>query len=281
MLVYNIFMQKIVIDEQLNGLTIKQLFEKLQYSTSQIKRLKYDGEILVNGASRTVRYTLNLGDIVTLRTFNRHKTPKFAPVAANVLFADEYLYVAYKPYGVASHPDRTHKNDTLGNMLSTAFGEGFTLRIITRLDKTTSGLVLGALDEITAEKLNEMQKSHQITKQYIALAEGTLTQNGEINLPLLRLDTENKTVVSEQGKQAVTKYEVIENRQNQTLLRVYPLTGRTHQIRAHLSAIGYPIAGDESYGAKPDDRIKLHCERITFTHPYGGKTVDIVSPIEF
>ena len=166
-------------------------------------------------------------------------------------------------------------------MLSATFGEGFELRIITRLDKTTSGLVLGAFDEITAEKLNEMQRIHRITKQYVALVEGLLTQNGEINLPLARLDNENKTVVSEQGKQAVTKYEVIENRQNKTLLRVYPLTGRTHQIRAHLSAIGCPIVGDELYGAKPNDRIKLHCERIMFTHPYSGKTVDIVSPIEF
>lgn len=274
-------MQKIVIDEQLNGLTIKQLFEKLQYSTSQIKRLKYDGEILVNGELCTVRRALKTGDIVTLRTFNRLETPAFAPFAANVLFADEYLYVASKPYNVATHPDRTHKNDTFGNMLATAFGEGFELRIITRLDKTTSGLVLGAFDGITAEKLNVLQKRHEITKRYIALVEGILTKNGEINLPLLRLDNENKTIVSKQGKPAVTKYEIVENRQSQTLLCLYPLTGRTHQIRAHLSALGHPIVGDELYGASHGDRLKLHCERITFTHPYTGKTVDIVSTIEF
>lgn len=274
-------MKQTVIDGDLCGLTIKRFLEESGYSTSQIKRFKYNGEISVNGKPQTVRYVLEKGDVLTLRTFSRLQSPQPARDKAKIIYADEYLYVAEKPYGVATHPDRAHKNNTFGNMLAAAFGQDFELRIITRLDKTTSGLVLGALDEITAEKLNAMQLKHEIRKEYAALVEGRVTQGGEINLPLLRLDKQNKTAVSEQGKPAVTKYRVEEIRQNCTLLRVFPLTGRTHQIRAHLSAIGHPVIGDETYGAGKADRIKLHCRSIAFVHPFTGEIVEVRSPIDF
>ena len=264
-----------------NGLTLKEYLAEQGYSTTQIKRFKYGGEITVNGAPQTVRYVLKTGDTLTLASVDRLATPAFAQETAEILYADEYLYVANKPYGVAIHPDRAHKEETFGNMLATHFGNGFQLRIVTRLDKTTSGLVLGALDEVTAHKLNDLQLQHGITKAYVALVEGNvLPDSGEITLPLARLDGQNKTVADVNGKPSDTLYQVL-RRGDTTLLSVTPLTGRTHQIRAHLSAIGHPIVGDTLYGGSTAKRIMLHCEKLCFVHPFTGKQVEITSPIDF
>lgn len=178
------------------------------------------------------------------------------------------------------HPDRTHRNETFGNRLATTFGDGFCLRIITRLDKTTSGLALGALDEITAQKLNEMQQRHAIEKTYVARVRGSFdAQNGRIDLPLRRDDKRNKTVVADDGKPATTLWKVLNG--EPSLLQVTPLTGRTHQIRAHLSAIGHPIVGDELYGGTPAERVMLHCCRLKFTHPITGENIDVSSDENF
>ena len=269
------------ITEQQDGITLKQFLSQQGYSTTQVKRFKYGGEMTVNGKSVTVAQILKAGDTLTLSTDERLETPVFASKPAEILFADQYLYVAVKPYGVPTHPDRAHRDETFGNMLATSFGADFQLRIVTRLDKTTSGLVLGALDEITAQKLNTLQQNHGIVKNYVALVEGRVETDGEITLPLTRLDGQNKTVVDvENGKYSRTVYQIRERRDNTTLLSVTPLTGRTHQIRAHLAAIGHPIVGDVLYGAEPHGRIMLHCEKLTFTHPYTGEQLEIVSPIE-
>lgn len=261
--------------------TLKQYLTDKGYSTSQIKRFKYDGSICVNGQPVTVRYVLQQGDVLQLTSNERLTTPTFSERKAQILYQDEYLYVANKPYGVAIHPDRAHNTDTFGNMLATVFGQGFQLRIITRLDKTTSGLVLGALDEVTAQKLNEMQLHHQITKTYACLVEEIVDIDGEIDMPLSRVDGHNKTIVDTKGKPSRTLYRVVDKQIDKTLLQVTPVTGRTHQIRAHLSAIGHPICGDVLYGATPADRIALHCEKLRFTHPYTQKTVQITAPIEW
>lgn len=281
-ILYNITMKlTLTVTTTEQGLTIKEYLAKQGYSTTQTKRFKYGGKISVNGQSVTVRYVLKEGDVLTLATDDRLATPTFASQSAEVLFADQYLYVANKPYGAPIHPDRAHKTDTFGNMLATSFGANFQLRIVTRLDKTTSGLVLGAFDEVTAQKLNDLQQQHGIAKTYLALVEGNVTNSGKITLPLARLDGQNKTVVDKNGKQSQTIYTVVEKRESTTLLSVTPLTGRTHQIRAHLSAIGHPIVGDTLYGANPAERIMLHCEKIAFTHPYTNEQIEIASNIDF
>ena len=273
----------VIVTAQYDGTTIKEYLSEQGYSTTQIKRFKYSGEISVNGEPVTVRRILKEGDVLTLATEERLSTPEIAACPAEIVYADKYLYVAKKQYGVAIHPDRTHKTDTFGNMLAASFGTNFQLRIITRLDKTTSGLVLGALDEVTAEKLNSLQQSHGITKIYSALVEGIVQDdNGEIDLPLARIDSENKTVVDfDNGKPSKTRYGVRKINKNTTLLTVTPLTGRTHQIRAHIAAIGHPIVGDTLYGAMPAERIMLHCERLIFIHPYTGERIDVDSPADF
>ena len=123
-----------VIPDDFSG-TVADFFAQKGFSTTQIKRFKFGGSILVNGTPATVRKKLFAGDRLDLSSCE--KSPPLAPsdVKADVLFADEYLYVAVKPYGIAVHPDRAHKTDTLGNRLAASFGEDFRLHVVTRLDK--------------------------------------------------------------------------------------------------------------------------------------------------
>ena len=260
-----------VVNNQLDGKTIKQYFEMEGFSTTEIKRFKYDGHIWANGQSVTVRYQMKLGDNMEFVTNERLQTPPMAQTPATILYADEHLYIAYKPYGVAIHPDLAHHTETFGNMLATAFGKKFTLHIVTRLDKTTDGLVLGALDEITAQRLNDMQYHHKIEKTYHAIVEGHLVGQGKIDLPLARIG--NKTVADDGGKHALSFYQTLHNYLDTTLVQLTLGTGRTHQLRAHLAAIGHPIVGDKLYGATTSGQIKLTCVKLAFVHPHTGKDV--------
>lgn len=263
-----------------NGKTIRQLFAEMKLSATTIKKFKYDGVIDVNGSVQNVNYVLKCGDLLTLVANERAMHPEKAALSAKIAYVDDFLYIADKPYNLNTHPDRAHREDTLGNRLSTTFGEDFALRIVTRLDKTTSGLVLGALDAVTAERLNDMQLRHEIAKTYIAAVHGQFEQRqGQIDLPLLRVDEQNKTVCDCSGKAACTVYSVVNYNPEQdvTIVRLCPLTGRTHQLRAHMAALGHPLVGDVLYGGKPADRIYLHCMQLTFVHPVTGKTIDVTS----
>ncbi len=264
-----------VVDSATAGKTIKQYFEEQNLSTTEIKRFKYYGHIWANGKPVTVRYVMQPGDNMEFVTNQRLQTPTFAQQPAKILYADDCLYVAYKPYGVAIHPDLKHHEETFGNMLATAFGTDFQLHVITRLDKTTDGLVLGALDEITAQKLNEMQLRHQIEKTYVAKVEGILSGSGKIDFALSRQN--DKTVVDENGKNALTFYTAIGHDNDTTLVRLALGTGRTHQLRAHLSAIGHPIVGDTVYGAKTTGNVQLHCVKLEFIHPYTHEQISVMS----
>ncbi len=264
------------------GKTLRQCLQERGFSATQVRRYKFGGKITVNGREVQVNYVLQDGDVVCLTCPDLLQTPQFAPQPANVLFEDEYLYVAEKPYGMPIHPDRAHKNGTLGNALATHFGNGFQLHIVTRLDKTTSGLVLGALNAETANLLNAMQQRHEICKEYQARVEGVLPNaQGKIALPLMRIDEQNKTVVDDGGKYACTKFWVEKQTENSAFVWAIPVTGRTHQIRAHFAATRHPVCGDVLYGAQPDGRIELHCAKISFVHPVTHEKVQIALPAEF
>lgn len=263
-----------------DGKTINQIFAEKGYSTELVKKFKYDGEIAINGKHCTVRQVLKTGDVLTLVANENALHPVPAEVPAEIVYADEYLYVAAKPYGINTHPDLAHREGSLANGLSAYFGEDFALRIVTRLDRTTSGLVLGALDPVTAEKLNAMQLRHEIAKRYVAVVCGTPPETcGTIRLPLLRDDEHNKTIVADNGKQSTTEYRIISTlpERNLAVIALTPHTGRTHQLRAHLAAVGCPILGDVLYGGTLADRIYLHCRSLGFAHPVTGKQVYVTS----
>lgn len=268
------------VTDDFNG-NIKEFCQKQGFSTTQIKRFKYNGSICVNGQPCTVRKGLCAGDFVEL-CCNEELDPVLpGKDAATILFCDDYLFVADKPFGIPVHPDRKYKEGTFGNMLAAAFGEDFRLRIVTRLDKTTSGLVLGARNEICASALNDLQLRHEIHKTYYAKVQGELVGAGNINLPLGRLDEQNKTVVDAKGKEALTSYQALFFDGTSTIVMLRPHTGRTHQLRAHMAAIGHPICGDELYGGSAADRIYLHCAKLEFVHPFSRENICVESPCPF
>lgn len=280
--VYNVGMKLTInIDAAHDGKTIKQLFAEKGYSLELIKKFKYDGAIEVNGERKTVRWVLREGDLLVLEANESAAHPVPAETPAVIVYADNYLYLADKPYGINTHPDRAHKDDTLANRLATTFGADFVMHVTTRLDRTTSGLVLGAFDTLTAEKLNSMQLRHEIHKTYLAVAEGIVKDDhDEVALPLARADEQNKTVVRGDGKPSLTEYRVLQRLYDKNLTEVslVPHTGRTHQLRAHMAAIGHPLLGDVLYGGNEADRIYLHCTALDFVHPITGERIVKQSP---
>lgn len=272
----------ITVTDQINGMTIKQyLTDILRLSRTNIIALKTETcGITVNNEHVTVRHILRTGEMLQLTL--PEKSHNVQPINGHIdiVYRDEYLYAVHKVQGMPTHPDRKHRTDTLGNLIVAEFGADIPLHIVTRLDKDTEGLVLGALDRITKRLLTEQLQNNQIHKTYIALCKGTLPNNcGQITLPLL--SNGQRTVVNNKGKSALTNYKVLKHSNNISLVQLNPVTGRTHQLRAHLSAIGCPIVGDCIYGDgnTQGNTLKLFMQSLQFVHPHSGQSMDINLPL--
>ncbi len=202
---------------------------------------------------------------------DRQYTPLALPV--DVLYEDEGLIVLNKPSGLPTHPSLAHPSYSLGNVFASLGScKGLVFRPINRLDKDTSGVVFAAKNRYVASTLPPL-----ITKRYIALAHGQVhPPQDEINLPIDRLYTDSvKRGVMEGGQTAHTIYNVLGYGNNYTVLELELLTGRTHQIRVHLSHIGHPLLGDTLYGGRADliSATALHCHTATVRDYAGGFTV--------
>lgn len=194
-----------------------------------------------------------------------------------ILFQDKYLLIINKPSGLLSVPGKELK-DSVELRLIEKFKSEFVPKLLHRLDMATSGIIIFAKTKRAHKHLQKQFLNRTIKKRYIALLDGELIEKeGEIDLPL-RVDFENRPyqmVCYEHGKASITKYEVIEVKNGKTLVYFYPLTGRTHQLRVHAShkkGLNTPIFGDLLYGKKAN-RLHLHAEKITFTHPIENKEI--------
>ena len=254
----------------------------LGMSARTVTKLRHDPGALTRGDEpiRTVD-PVHAGDL--LRIVLRETGAPVEPAAAgdlNVVYEDADLIVIDKPAGLAMHPTHNHQGDTLANRLTRYLmdrGRTAAFRAVGRLDKSTSGLVLCALNRHAAGVLQARYE-----KTYFAVAEGELTGGGTIDLPILRPDP-GKTLraVGEGGDRAVTRWQAVASGPAFSLLRVMPETGRTHQIRVHFAAIGHPLAGDEMYGGSRCEigRAALHCGALSFAHPIGGQPLCFTAPL--
>jgi 23S rRNA pseudouridine1911/1915/1917 synthase len=209
------------------------------------------------------------------------------PARFAIPYEDEHLLIVDKPAGVVVHPARGHHSGTLSQALTGMAGGGEEGRagIVHRLDRDTSGVLVVARSAEAHRRLKAALQARDITREYVALVEGRPpARSGTIDAPIGR-DRRVRTRMStetDDPRDAVTHFEIERALPATTLLRVRLETGRTHQIRAHLLAIGHPVAGDPEYGTPGLlglQRQFLHAARLAFTHPFTGAPVDVASPL--
>lgn len=254
----------------------------LGMSARTVTKLRHDPAGLTrNGAPIRTVDPVSAGDALTVR-LRESGAPQTATSAESlrVTYADDDILVVDKPAGLAVHPTHNHQGDTLANQVAAYLretGKEAAFRAVGRLDKSTSGLVLCALNRHAAALLPERYR-----KTYYALAEGEFTGCGTVDAPIYRPDP-GKTLraAGTAGEPAVTHWESLCAGQGMTFLRLRLETGRTHQIRVHMAHIGHPLAGDAMYGGKTERiaRAALHCGELTLTHPITGAPMAFTAPL--
>jgi 23S rRNA pseudouridine1911/1915/1917 synthase len=256
---------------------------RLDTSRSIVQRIIQEGLLRVDGEAAGSSYRVRGGERIEARMPARDLAPEEIPVP--VSFEDEFLLVVDKPAGLVVHPGAGNQSGTLANALldrGIAGGEDPDRPgIVHRLDRDTSGLMVVAKGEPAYSKLVEMMAGRRVRRCYRAVVVGEdLPETGTVDSPVGR-DPDNPTLMAAGvGRPAVTHFEVLREASGHAMLRVRLETGRTHQIRVHLAAIGHPVYADPLYGtAVPGRRLWLHAERLSFEHPVTGEHLSFESPI--
>ena len=257
---------------------------QLGLSATLIKRVKYGG-VFLNGVNVHMRAEVKSGDTVEI-VFPEERSEGIPPIdlPLEILYEDAQLLAVCKPRNMPTHPSKGNSLPTLANAVMHYMGKDFVFRAITRLDRDTSGIVLIAKTQYAAAKLSEDMKAGRFEKVYTAIASGVPEEKeGRIDLPIRReCEGSMKRIVADDGKRAITEYRTLSVREDgNALLSLRLLTGRTHQIRVHLSHIGHPLLGDFLYGEKTDDGYFLHCTKMVIPHPITREMLTIVSKAMF
>ena len=257
--------------------TINQILQsELKISSRLLFKLIKMHRILLNNEPCDTRNCVFSGDILTIDFNYEEDNSNIVPTKLNlnIVFEDDWILVVNKPAGIAIHPSVLHYSDSLCNGIRFYFdkiGLKKKIRPVNRLDLNTSGLVVFAKCEYIQECLINQMKNNQFKKDYLAVCNGIFeNKSGTINLPIARKDNSIiERCISENGQVAITHYKVLKEFDYYSLVKCYLETGRTHQIRVHMSAIGHSLLGDSLYGSVSDliDRQALHCYNLQFVHP--------------
>ena len=283
-------MKKEIIVNENEGKRIDSFLAETQdYSRSTIQRLIEEEKITVNGKKEKASYKVQNGDKIEIEEEPAKEIElKAQDIPVEILYEDNDIIVVNKPKGMVVHPANGNPDGTLVNAImsickDSLSGIGGEIRpgIVHRLDKNTSGAIIIAKNDKAHINLSEQLKNHEIKKTYIALVRGIVKENNAtINMPIGRSKKDRKKMdVDKNGKEAITHFKVLKRYQDCTLLEINIETGRTHQIRVHLSHIGYPIIGDEVYSnGKNKWNIEgqcLHAKSLDFKHPITEKEMHI------
>ncbi len=248
--------------------------------------------VLLNGERCKAHRRLHAGDLVQVTVPPPRETGlRPADIPLRILYQDEDLLVINKQAGLPVHPSPGHDHDTLVNALLHHFGEqgalsdiGGELRpgIVHRLDKDTAGVMVVARSNRAHRKLSEDFARRRVRKVYEAIVKGEMTgDRGTVDLPLARSSRNRKKfAVATGGRQAITEFLVEDRRCGTTWVRLFPRTGRTHQLRVHLAHLGHPILGDPVYAGKsaPVEYLALFAREIQFSHPVTGQLLTFTAP---
>ena len=288
-------MKVYTINKELAGNRIDKTLPNLDKNLTRVmsQKLIEQGNVKVNGKNVKTSYKLNENDKVEVEIPEvKEVCIEAQDIPVEVLYEDNDIIVVNKPKGLVVHPANGNPDGTLVNALmkickGTLSGIGGEIRpgIVHRLDKDTSGVLIVAKNDKAHLALFKQIKNREVKKTYLALTRGIIKENeATINMPIGRSTTDRKKMaVVKTGKEAITHFKVLERFKENTLLEINLETGRTHQIRVHLSQIGYPIVGDMVYSnGKNKFGVQgqmLHAWKIKFMHPITGKEMEIEAPL--
>ena len=272
-----------------NLFNVKEVLKtKLEVSDRLLLKLKSNKRIFLNGSPCNVRDHVNSNDVVEiLIDFNEDNNNIVAKeMPLQIIFEDDSMLVINKPAGFPVHPSMLHYEDSISNGVRYYFnsiGLHRKIRPVNRLDKDTSGIVIFAKNEYVQECLVRQMRNNSFMKEYIAFCEGKFEEkSGVINAPIARkAGSIIERCVDENGARAVTHYDVMSENSVFSVVHLILETGRTHQIRVHMSYIGHPIVGDTLYGNASDliSRQALHSCKVTFVHPVTHKKMELRAPL--
>ena len=275
----------VMISSGLAGRSVKNVaLGQLKVSYGQLKRMKFSDHILVDGIPRHTDYILRAGECLRL-CFPVETGPRVGAgsEALHVVWEDPDILIIDKPAPLPSVASR-QGGETLENRVFSYLDcpEDFIYRPVNRLDKGTSGLMMAAKNAHIQQRMQRMLHTDGFIREYLAVVDGRPgEEKGVIDLPIGH-GPGIKRVIDAAGRPAFTEYEVLKTGESRSLLRLKLHTGRTHQIRVHLAALGCPVAGDFLYGQEDErlpGRFALHSYRLCFCHPLSGEWVEARSPM--
>lgn len=277
------------IQERDHGKMIREFLKEQEVSRTALTDIKYKGgRISINGVEVNVRKVLEVGEILLVEfpEEKRSEGIQGEDLPIEILYEDDYLLVVNKPPGMNTIPSREHPKGSLANGITGYYekiGLNSTAHVVTRLDRDTSGVVLIAKHRHVHHLFSKQQQEQKIGRTYEAFAEGIfLRTQGTIDAPISRsINSIIERVVNPDGQYACTHYEVLSQCLSFAHVRLTPETGRTHQLRVHLSFLGHPLLGDDLYGGTDEliERQALHCRSIRFYHPFFKKEFEFTAPL--
>ena len=282
-------MKKYIVNESGKRLDAYISSQDEEITRTSAQRLIEQGNILVNGNKQKVSYKVLNGDIITIEDVKPQEIElKAQEIPIEIIYEDTDIIVVNKPKGMVVHPANGNPDGTLVNAImaickDSLSGIGGEIRpgIVHRLDKDTSGLLIVAKNDKAHVNMSEQIKNHEVKKTYIALVRGCIKENeATIDMPIGRSNSDRKKMaVNKNGKNAVTHIKVLKRYDKYTLLEINIETGRTHQIRVHLSHIGFPVIGDYIYsnGKNVFGVVGqcLHAKELEFKHPISGNDMKL------
>lgn len=276
------------VTEEDEGSTMKVFLRKKKgLSRKLLVKLKQEKSIYLNGQFTYLDHPLHAGDTITM-VMQEEESENIVPedIQLDICHEDEDIMVLNKPPGQCVHPTLLHPAGTLANGVVKYWQEqGFNrkFRAVNRLDKDTTGLLIVAKNQFAHQQLAIVQRQHGIRRIYEAVVHGRLLHDsGTVNAPIARKgESIVEREVREDGQEAVTHYEVIQRFDLATHIRLKLETGRTHQIRVHMSHLGHPLMGDDLYGGSREviGRQALHAGSLSFPHPRSGEMLDFKSAL--
>ena len=257
-----------------------ELLDKMNISVRMLCSIKKEKSVTVNGKYVPMHKMVCGTDIIKIELPHESNEYEAQQMGIEVLYEDFDLLVVEKPFGMVVHPTRNHLENTMLNALKYYFDENgikSKVRFVNRLDRDTSGILIVAKNAYAHSVLTKDTSMWEMHKKYIAVVEGKLDESGTIRLPIIKSEDGIRRMVDENGQECVTHYRTIKSNERASFVELELETGRTHQIRVHMSAIGHPIFGDELYGGNMDfiERQALHCIELGFYSPRLEKEIRV------